>query len=194
MQCPRFLFAVLRLQQTLEQVVALAFIGITCPADEIKLIAEVVGLEHTALCLQYLIPLLGLYYSQAIGHVHIVVGIEDGLVVIQPDGLYLLDDIGRGHIPGEFADKGLAELLVLVLSEQVHHTELKGITLAGCHVEGNLKHVVDGRGHDELVLLLHQHTVDLTEICGVNLSQQITVVDGVEKHVTVKVITGCDES
>ena len=82
--------------------------------------------------------------SQAVGHVHIVLFAEERVVMLLPDGVYLIEQFWRCGVRTQLADDVLAALLRTVLAQQVHHAEFEGLALLWGEVEGTLEHMVDG--------------------------------------------------
>ena len=164
LECPRLLLAVLGVQHLVEQPGAQGWVGTADAADIVELPALVVGLQPFALGSQHRVVSVATDRGQAVGHVHVVLFTEEGVVVLLPNGVDLVEQFGRGGIGAQLADDILPALLRAVLAQEVHHAEFECFALFWCEVEGNLEHVVDGRRHNERVALLHHEAVEFAEV------------------------------
>ena len=95
MDGPGLLQTVLGAQQLVEEGCTLVGVRVAGTTDIVELLTQLFCLQTTALGLQELLPLLWVHDSQTIGHLHIVVLIEQRVIVSGPDALELIEHFGR---------------------------------------------------------------------------------------------------
>ena len=93
MDGPRLLLTVLGTQQQVEECRTLIGIRVAGTTDIVELLTQFLCLQTAPLGGQELLPLLGVHDSQTIGHLHIVVLVEQGIVMSSPDTLDLIEHL-----------------------------------------------------------------------------------------------------